>query len=217
MRIAALALLALLAGSSTAAQPPPASDRQVLERATALRREATSLRAHADREEERRKPECHAAFQVNRCLKDAREAKLAEVRRARALERQAHQLELGVKRRQAAISAPASAERSLTPPPPLRHCASRRAPNNRFRKPPRGHRSQPSRPCRAGCSAAFSGTGGRGAPHKRRPIGSDTTPGCEATRRSNQRARQRNSGTGSGPAASRVASSTRPRPSVLAR
>ena len=151
--------------------------------------------------EERRKPECHAAFQVNRCLKDAREAKLAEVRRARALERQAHQLELGVKRRQAAIFwRRFRRERSLHPHHRRSATAHQGAHRTTgFENHPGDTAASRRTLCRAGCS--------RGVQRHRRPAArrtsegrsSDTTPGCEATRRSNQRARQRNSGTGSRP------------------
>ena len=218
MRIAALALLALLAGSSSAAEPPlPAIGRCWNGHGAATRsHEPEGACRSGGRTQETRVPcglsgeplpEKCARSETDRGAQSACARASGAPARARRKAPPGGHFGAGFGR---------AKPHPTTAAPPLRIKART---NNRFRKPPPGHRSQPSRPCGAGCSAAFSGTGGRGAARctKRRPIGSDTTPGCEATRRSNQRARQRNSGTGSDPAASRVASSTRPRPSVLAR
>lgn len=88
-----------------------------------------------------------------------------------------------------------------------------------FENHPRGHRSQPSHPCGAGCSAACSGTGGRGAARR-------TSEGRSGAIRHPAAKLRGEAINGQGSAiaaqaqalpASRVASSTRPRPSVLAR
>jgi len=123
MKTAVLTCLVLLAGPCLAADPSLPSDAQMLERATALRSEAAELRVRADREEALKKPECNQSFQVNRCLQLAREARLVDVKKARKLEHEAHQLELGVKRRQAAstpTAEPAGIDTTNTPAPPLR-------------------------------------------------------------------------------------------------
>lgn len=109
MRTLVLTCITLLSGSCLAAAEPAASEAQMIERAASLRQQAGELRAHADREQARKQPACNTAFQVNSCLADAREARLVEIRRARALEREAHRLELDVKRRQASIARAATA------------------------------------------------------------------------------------------------------------
>lgn len=137
MRTASLFCLAFLAAPCLAADPPQSSDAQAIERATTLRREAAELRARAERDETLRKPECDRAFQVNRCLQEAREARLVDVRKARNLEHQAHQLELGVKRRQAASAPhaePVRPHETKTPAPPLR-IRMRNGPNGSARDP----------------------------------------------------------------------------------
>ncbi|MCK0505992.1 hypothetical protein [Aromatoleum anaerobium] len=82
-----------------------------LAHAERLRDEARALRAAADDALRRAEPACYERFLVNRCIAQAKEARLDRIRKARAIEAEASRLELAEKQRQAAL-------RGTMPPAP---------------------------------------------------------------------------------------------------
>ncbi|WP_248280522.1 hypothetical protein [Aromatoleum aromaticum] len=97
-------LLAVAAATAGAAEAD-------LEHAERLRDEARALRAEADDTLRRAEPACYERFLVNRCIAQAKEARLDKIRKARAIEAEANRLELAEKQRQAAL-------RGTIPPTP---------------------------------------------------------------------------------------------------
>lgn len=75
-----------------------------LERAAQLRDEAKALRQQADDALAAELPKCYERFLVNRCIARAKDARLATVGKARALEAEASRTELAQKQRAAAES-----------------------------------------------------------------------------------------------------------------
>jgi len=73
-----------------------------LERAERLLDEAKALRGQADDTYRAAEPACYERFLVNRCLAQAKEARLEQVRRARTMENEANRIKLADKQRQAA-------------------------------------------------------------------------------------------------------------------
>ena len=103
-----------------------------LERAERLRAEAKALRSQAEDTLQATEPGCYERFLVNRCLAQAKEARLDAIRAARELEAEATRLETTERQRQvsergltAPTQAPAPAAPAETRPP-----ASPRAPVN---------------------------------------------------------------------------------------
>lgn len=96
-------LLALASGLALAAAPAEDTNPE-LERATRLRGEAKVLRQQADYTLAVALPKCYERFQVNRCISNAKEARLETLKKARALESEAIHIELGQKQAEAAAS-----------------------------------------------------------------------------------------------------------------
>lgn len=96
-------LLALASGGALAAGAAADANPE-LERAAQLRDEAKALREQADDTLAAQLPKCYERFLVNRCIAEAKDARLATVSRARALEAEASRTELAQKRRTAAES-----------------------------------------------------------------------------------------------------------------
>jgi hypothetical protein len=112
-----LLVLALSVASSCAA-----AAEGDLERATRLRNDAKALREQADDTLRATEPGCYARFLVNRCLTQAKEARLGSMRKARDLESEAIRLELAEKQRLAAERAAAERDvpaRTAPPQPAL--------------------------------------------------------------------------------------------------
>ncbi|AWI76728.1 hypothetical protein CEW83_17150 [Parazoarcus communis] len=97
-RIAASTLLlCLLTPLSQAADSSAADD----ERASRLKDEAAQLRDQAEATYQATEPQCYERFLVNRCIDAAKQARLDDIRRARALESEARKLELAARQRAA--------------------------------------------------------------------------------------------------------------------
>jgi colicin import membrane protein len=101
MRTILLLLLILLAGTAAAQQPEnPAPDDRItrLDRAQRLHNEAAAIREESDRHHLAAQTECWKKFLVNACLDDARKAHMEETVKARALDKEAREIEREVKR-----------------------------------------------------------------------------------------------------------------------
>ena len=72
------------------------------EQAARLRDDARALRTQAEDRLRAAEPECYKRFLVNRCLADAKEARLETIRKARELEAEASRIELAERWREAA-------------------------------------------------------------------------------------------------------------------
>jgi len=101
-------LPATLLATSMIAFAAPAADID-LEHARALQERARELRADAEATYDATERACYEQFRVNRCLDEARQARLERIREARALEIEARRIELADKQRRAA-------EAGLQPP-----------------------------------------------------------------------------------------------------
>lgn len=105
--------------AATAALADSASEPD-LERARELAQQARALRAEAETTYSTTERTCYEKFRVNRCLEDARQARLEHIREARAMEIESRRLELAVKQRQAAeagLHAPARDAVRVEPQP----------------------------------------------------------------------------------------------------
>jgi hypothetical protein len=102
--------LTLLTGSAHAAE----SGTAAADPAT-LRAQAQALRDQAEATFAATQPACYQRFFVNRCLDQAREARLADINRARALDIQASRIELAEKQRE--FAARHGVEATPVPPP----------------------------------------------------------------------------------------------------
>ncbi|MGL1834671.1 hypothetical protein ACKVEX_13835 [Rhodocyclaceae bacterium SMB388] len=91
-------LLTPVATASADAEAPPDIN---LARAAALHEEARALRSLAESDFATTEPACYQRFLVNRCLDQARQLRLERIREARALEIEAHKIELADKQRRA--------------------------------------------------------------------------------------------------------------------
>lgn len=92
-----------------------------LERAEALRSDAKALRDQADDTLRATEPGCYERFLVNRCLANAKEARLESIRKARELEAEAGRLEVAERQRLAqerGLTAPAAAPAPAAPTEP---------------------------------------------------------------------------------------------------
>lgn len=87
-----------------------------IERSSRLRAEAKELRDQADTAFAETEAACYQRLLVNRCIEQAREARLGQVRESRALEAQAREIELAEKRR-AVEEREQGARRSANEPP----------------------------------------------------------------------------------------------------
>ncbi|WP_232299287.1 hypothetical protein [Azoarcus sp. CIB] len=96
-------LLALACGGAMAADAAADANPE-LERAATLRDEAKALRQQADDTLAAELPKCYERFLVNRCIAQAKDARLEAVGKARALEAEASRTELAQKQRAAAES-----------------------------------------------------------------------------------------------------------------
>lgn len=101
-------LPAALLATSVIAFAASAADGD-LEHARALQERARELRADAEATYGATERACYEQFRVNRCLEEARQARLERIREARALEIEARRIELADKQRRAA-------EAGLQPP-----------------------------------------------------------------------------------------------------
>jgi hypothetical protein len=90
--------------------PPPLDPRERIE---ALRDEAERLRDEADATYQTAEMACYKRFLVNRCIDEAKSERLVVVRRARALEIEAHRLDLAERNRAAAEAAKKTEERNV--------------------------------------------------------------------------------------------------------
>jgi hypothetical protein len=72
-----------------------------LERAERLLDEAKALRSEAEDTYRAAEPACYERFLVNRCIAQAKEARLEQIRRARTMENEANRIKLADKQRQA--------------------------------------------------------------------------------------------------------------------
>ncbi|MDT3672736.1 MAG: hypothetical protein ROZ37_20655 [Aromatoleum sp.] len=92
-----------------------------LERAAALRGDAKTLRDQADDTLRAAEPGCYERFLVNRCLANAKAARLESIRKARELEAEAGRLEVAERQRLAqerGLTAPAAAPAPAAPTEP---------------------------------------------------------------------------------------------------
>ncbi|THF61993.1 hypothetical protein [Pseudothauera rhizosphaerae] len=80
---------------------PPALAETDAERAERLNTEAKAIRDAADARFAAEEPACYERFLVNRCIRQAKDARLEEVRRARVLEAEARRLDLAERKRRA--------------------------------------------------------------------------------------------------------------------
>lgn len=92
-------LVTLLLGAACALPLSAAED--VATQAKTLREQAKALRAQADDRLATALPACYERFLVNRCIANAKEAHLEQVREARQLEIEAGRLELAERRKAA--------------------------------------------------------------------------------------------------------------------
>ncbi|WP_232428827.1 hypothetical protein [Aromatoleum toluclasticum] len=93
-------LLALACGGAFAADAAPETNPE-LERAAKLRDEAKALRKQADDTLAAEERKCYDRFLVNRCIAQAKDARLATLSKARTLEAEASRTELAQKQRAA--------------------------------------------------------------------------------------------------------------------
>lgn len=118
-RSAAVLLAASLLFILPAQAGSPAGSTDEPAHIAALREQARQLRDTAEARFRAAEPACYERFLVNRCLDQAREARLADIARARALEIEASQLTLARKQRTflERHGEPATAARPPTAPP----------------------------------------------------------------------------------------------------
>lgn len=102
MRLVIVLCLSLLSGTALGEEPPGDERSRKLDQARELRERASALRAEAKRRHEAAQPECWKKFLVNACLEDARQAQREEERKARALDKEARDIERDVRRDDAA-------------------------------------------------------------------------------------------------------------------
>lgn len=93
---AALALLIAFTLPATAANDEPAPD---MARAAQSRQDATRIREAAEARFGEDEPACYKRFLVNRCLDQAKERRVLEIRRARQMDVEAGHIELADKNR----------------------------------------------------------------------------------------------------------------------
>ncbi|GHU08545.1 hypothetical protein AGMMS50225_07380 [Betaproteobacteria bacterium] len=92
-------LLITAAPAIATAEAPAAPDADVARRISALRDEATQLRSSAEFTYKTTEADCYQRFLVNRCIDTAKAERLTTIRRARALENEAHRLDLAERHR----------------------------------------------------------------------------------------------------------------------
>lgn len=88
------------------------------ERAERLQDEAKALRTQAEERHRAAEAACYGRFLVNRCIKQANEARLEDVQRAREMENEASRIELAEKQRRAAEAGRIAGEGPTTPAAP---------------------------------------------------------------------------------------------------
>ncbi|THF60768.1 hypothetical protein E6C76_21550 [Pseudothauera nasutitermitis] len=81
---------------------PATAEETDAARAERLKAEGKAIREAADARFAAEEPACYQRFQVNRCISDARNARLEEIRRAREVEAEARRLDLIERQRRAA-------------------------------------------------------------------------------------------------------------------
>ncbi|MDR1661995.1 MAG: hypothetical protein LBR95_06165 [Azoarcus sp.] len=106
-----------LAMSALPAAGDDEGDPSAPERIEALRTEAERLRDEADAAYQAAEAACYKRFLVNRCIDDSKAERLAAIRRARALETEAYNLDLAERRRAAAEAKKRAEERGAPPRP----------------------------------------------------------------------------------------------------
>lgn len=94
-------LPALFLGAACALPLPAVAAEDASARAEALREQARTLREQADARLAAELPACYERFLVNRCIANAKEAHLEQVREVRKLEIEAGRLELAERRKAA--------------------------------------------------------------------------------------------------------------------
>ncbi|MCK7501935.1 MAG: hypothetical protein MZW92_77205 [Comamonadaceae bacterium] len=181
-----LALVAATAGRGTLAADVPAAEpavplqaedeRQLIDRAAALRADAGQRRQAAERQLTQRNAACQRKFLVSSCLEKARRDHVDSKQEARRLEQQANDIERELTRRQRALDA---AERE-------RRAAEKQQDAQRFRARARSPGSGVGRARRRPRAAA------RGRPGPRR----DGSAGAPAAGRRKGQAARRGSGAG---------------------
>lgn len=102
MRLRSLPRPAFLLAGLLLALGGPAHAESDAERAKRLSAEAEAIRKAADARLAAEEPLCYERFQVNRCIRQAKDARLEEIRRARELEAEARRLDLAERQRRAA-------------------------------------------------------------------------------------------------------------------
>lgn len=90
-----------------------------IDRSSRLRAEAKELRDQADTAFAETEAACYQRILVNRCIEQAREARLKQVRESRALEAQARAIDLAEKRRAVEEREQDAARSASQPPSPM--------------------------------------------------------------------------------------------------
>lgn len=98
-RLSALSLAFLFNGLVLGADAPEADPAAEMARAATMRDEASALRSTAEARFSDEEIGCYARFLVNRCLDQARERRVVEIRKARQLDLEAGRIELADKNR----------------------------------------------------------------------------------------------------------------------
>lgn len=99
LRLSALLAVLVFHASVSAQEAPPGDPAAAAARAESMRTEATTVREAAEARFAQEEVACYARFLVNRCIDQARQRRVAEVRRARALDVDAARLDLAEKNR----------------------------------------------------------------------------------------------------------------------
>lgn len=104
LTLAAALSLSLLPSVAAHAQIPPSPQATAdLERMKDLRAQAKTLREEAEATYQATEPGCYAKFLVNRCIDQAKKARLETIQQARALESEARSIDLTERQRIAAM------------------------------------------------------------------------------------------------------------------
>lgn len=97
--LSALSLAFLFNGFALGADAPEADPAAEMARAATMRDEASALRGAAEARFSDEEIACYSRFLVNRCLDQARERRVVEIRKARQLDLEAGRIELADKNR----------------------------------------------------------------------------------------------------------------------